>query len=126
MGLYYTQLTVPANRKAATTLPVEGEAVTRVEVRFPPGPQYLTGVRISWGAVQIFPRPAGAYVFGDDEIVFDDMYFQLIEQPTVLTIEGINYDQVYPHTVYIRVKTYEKREEPVSRLAAALSRFFGR
>jgi hypothetical protein len=122
MALYCITLTVPAKGRATETVEVEANFVSSIEVRFPPGPSGLLGVRVLYGAEQIFPKPAQSYVWGDDETVYDDTIWETPAPRCVLTVEGVNLDDTYPHTAYVRILTKKYSEEPVSRLASALAK----
>lgn len=122
MALYCITLTVPPNGKATQTVEIEANFVSSIEVRFPPGPSGLLGIRVLYGAEQIFPKPAQSYVWGDDETVYDDTIWETPSLRCTLTIEGVNLDDTYSHTAYVRILTKKYSEEPVSRLASALAR----
>jgi hypothetical protein len=122
MALYFLTLTVPPGGRAKKDVEIEANFVSSIEVRFPPGPSGLLGVRVLYGAEQIFPKPPNEYVWGDDETVYDDTIWETPSLRCVLTVEGLNLDDTYPHTVYVRILTKTYREEPVSRLASALAR----
>jgi hypothetical protein len=121
MALYCITLTVPAKGRATETVEVEANFVSSIEVRFPPGPSGLLGVRVLYGAEQIFPKPAQSFVWGDDETVYDDTIWETPAPRCTLTVEGVNLDDTYPHTAYVRILTKKYSEEPVSRLAKALA-----
>ena len=122
MALYTVTLTVPPGSRARKSVEIEANFISSIEVRFPPGPSGLLGIRVLYGAEQIFPKPANEFVWGDDETVYDDTIWETPSLRCTLTIEGVNLDDTYPHTAYVRILTKTYKEEPVSRLASALAK----
>jgi len=117
MPIYSKKYVVPAATTQSYDLEAEGDIITYVRLRFPPGPQGLLNVRIKYGIKQIFPFEENTYFAGDNEIIDWQEYFVLPETPCTLTVEAINNDDTYEHSFYLVLVT-QKREHLLSQLIA--------
>lgn len=72
----------------------------RIEIRIPPGPSGLVGVRIVHSGRVVIPYGRNDFLITDDEIVS----WSLESYPTgeAWAIEGFN-EGVYPHTIQFRL-----------------------
>jgi len=112
MPFYSWMFTCPANTAQEWRVEVEGEAVTRVHVGFPPGPQGLLKVAVFYGEKKVYPSLEELWFTGDDvELAFDD-YWELPETPCPLRIVAVNEDEVYEHMFYVRLKTEPLKVKP--------------
>jgi len=129
MPVYSRVFTIPAASEETYGFEVEGDVLTRVRIRFPPGPQGLLKVSLFYGIKQIFPREEDTYFWGDDEIIEWDEYWELPESPCILRIRGVNEDDTYEHSFGL-VIVVQKREYTTASLIAkavgsAIRRVFG-
>jgi len=112
MAIYTIKLTVPANtpvdKPKRTTVDLAKAVLTRISIRIPPGHFALTGLRILYGRLQLWPEESGTWLTGDDEAITWNEYFELPDDPTRLTLEGYNEDDTYEHSFYVRLMTLPK------------------
>jgi len=124
MAIYTAKLTVPAGTPRDSPVSVSVDlakaVLTRILVRIPPGHCAVTGLRILYGRLQLWPEERGTWLSGDDETLTWDEYFELPHDPTRLTIEGYNESTEYEHSFLIRFATLPKR---IALWQLALSRF---
>jgi len=133
VALYTAKLTIPANTPrdspVSTSVKLKRAVLVRISIRIPPGHFALTGLRIKYGRLQLWPEEPDTWLTGDDEAIMWDEYFELPHDPTRLTLEGYNEDVTYEHSFYVRFMTLPKIVAAwmiaVSRLVNLLSRLIG-
>jgi len=112
MAIYTVKLTIPPNTAkdspVSTTVELAKAVLTRMSVRIPPGHCAVTGLRILYGRLQLWPEEKGTWLSGDDETLTWDEYFELPHDPTRLIIEAYNESERYDHTFLIRLTTTPK------------------
>jgi len=115
MPIYTLDFTVMANTPktspAEETIEVEGRFLTRLSIFIPRGHHALTGLTLFYGLEQIFPKPSGTWLKGNDEVFEARLNWRLPLWETKLTFRAYNEDEVYDHTFYSRVETVEELEE---------------
>ena len=105
--MYYdVSFTIPANTAKASPEDLEVKlthgVVHRVEIGFPSGCAGLAHLQIRRGGHQVWPtNPQGSFNTDDYTIPIDD-YYELFEEPYILTLVGWNLDDTYDHTLEIR------------------------
>jgi len=120
----YRITTNPASEKT-TKVKIKGDYLTKVIIRFPPGPQALLHVKIFYGDMQIFPENQDTD-FADDDIVIEwEEFWKLPETETTLTIWTKNEDDTYEHTVHIYLFTRYEKELLSKQIADAISKKIG-
>ena len=77
--------------------------IVRWLVLIPAGMHALAGMRILYGIEQLFPKQKDTWLKGEDESIVVDEWWDLIEQPITLRVQGYNLDDTYDHTFYIRI-----------------------
>ena len=98
-----TDVTVPAGTLITApvrTVPVfaDGELV-RIEMRWPPGPSGLVGLRIGHSGQVIIPRNVITWLITDDEVIGWDV--SGFPDASKWFVDGYNSD-VYDHTIQFR------------------------
>jgi hypothetical protein len=103
---YDVSFTIPANTAKAS--PKEDDVklthgvIHRVEIGFPSGCRGLAHVQIRHGLHQVWPtNPDGDFRADRYTIPIND-YYQLLEEPYILTLVGWNLDDTYDHTLEMR------------------------
>lgn len=96
-------LTVPAGTAIATpvTLPtsMDDGVVQRLEMRWPPGPSGLVGLRLRHSQQVVIPYSVNAWIISDSEPI----YWDLQGYPTGNAWDFLGYNLgVYPHTIQVR------------------------
>lgn len=99
----FTNVTVPAGTAIATPVRIrptfdEGR-VDRIEMRWPPGPSGLVGLRVGHSGQVIIPFDASTYLVTDDEVIGWDI--ENFPEAQAWFIDGYNTD-VYNHTIQFR------------------------
>lgn len=105
--IYGASITASAGGSAAnpdrTTLKVTKGLIWLVEVDFPPGCAGLMNVQILDGKYQICPASVGYSLKGDWALLtYDDLYLKEAA-PWELTIITWNEDELWDHTVQVRI-----------------------
>jgi len=112
MAIYVVKITIPKNTPKISpkevTIELEKAVITRLFIQIPAGHHALTGLRIMYGNLQLFPKEFGMWFTGSDIVLNFDEYFELPENPTILRIEGYNEDDTYAHSFIITIATLPK------------------
>jgi len=108
LPIYSTYLTVPAGSSNETEIWIEGDVITYVSLRFPPGSHALLKISVWYGDKKIFPSEEDEYFQGDGEVIAWQEYFEMPESTMRLIIKGQNDDATYSHSVYLRFATLSK------------------
>jgi len=112
MAVYTIEITVPPKTPpkspTRTSIELKKAVLTRMSVRIPPGHCAVTGLRILYGRLQLWPEEKGTWLSGDDETLVWDEYFDLPHDPTRLVIEAYNESERYDHTFLLRFSTTPK------------------
>jgi len=126
MPIYSKRFTVPALSSKKFEIEVEGDVITYVRIRYPPGPTGLLRVAIHYGEKRIFPHEEDTWFYGDDEIIEWQEYYELPETPCVLKVVAVNDDDTYDHTFYLVLNVQKKEHMIASQIASKLVRMFRR
>ena len=107
MPTYTLDLTIPANTPEISPIEKELEikegVITRISVLIPGGHLALAGFRLLYGIEPIFPAQEAAWIKGNDESFVIDEWWDLVEEPCRLRVQGYNTDETFDHTFYIRI-----------------------
>jgi len=129
MPIYSRKITTDASSEKETTIEIEGDYITYVRIRFPPGPTGLLKVAFFYGIKQIFPWEEGTWFYGDDEIIEWPEFWKMPERKINLKIKTVNDDDTYSHDVYVVLVTMYKHQlvftQLVSSIVSAIKRLFG-
>ena len=125
-------ITVP--RGTERTAPVRKEiglpegVITKVRVRFPPGPRGEVFTAVYQGAHKMWPRGEGNWAWGDDEPIEMTEHVRNITG-WHWTLEGYAPDTVYSHTVWwdfnVLEQEYAEPYSAVQRLVELLKDVIG-
>jgi len=125
MPAYSYRITTNASSDKKTTVNLKGDYLTKVMIRFPPGPQALLHVRIFYGDLQLFPEDKDTD-FADDDLAIEwEEFWELPEKPCPITIYTLNEDDTYAHTVHIYLFTKYKQEMLAEQIAMRLRALLG-
>lgn len=122
--IYSRVFTVSASSSEEFEVEVEGDVISFVRIRFPPGPSGLLKVAIDYGIKRIFPCEEGEWFYGDDEIIQWTEDWTLPETLCKLKIRAVNEDDTYDHKFYLVLQTKWKRETMEYKIAERLIGFF--
>jgi len=117
MPVYSRVFTTPASTTKDFQIIVEGDVITKVWIRFPPGSKGLLHVQIYYGLKQIWPYEEGQFFAGNDEIIEFEEYWELPESPCAFTVHCENYSTQYEHAVYVKMQTERKSVSLARRVA---------
>ncbi|MHC1610729.1 MAG: hypothetical protein ACXQTW_03870, partial [Candidatus Methanospirareceae archaeon] len=70
MTIYSWRITTDPAKEQKVKKEIKGDYITKVIVRFPPGPQGLLHVRFYYGDMQIFPEEKDTD-FADDDLTIE-------------------------------------------------------
>ena len=126
MAIYSRAFTVSASSSQEFELEVEGDVITYVRIRFPPGPSGLLRVAVHYGEKRIFPYEADTWFYGDNEIIEWHEYYELPETPCTLKVIAVNDDDTYDHTFYLVLNVQKREHTTASQIATKLAKAFRR
>jgi len=120
--MYYAwNFILPANQtevtKQVTNLYLEKGTITRAEVIFPVGCANLVFVHINDALHQIWPKDAGIPILvapftftGDGAVITCTDEYEIKEPPFTIQFHGWNTDDVYKHTITVRIQIVPAKE----------------
>ena len=99
----------PANNPVKEDLEIKPGVIKRIEVFFPPGCAAKVNVQIFSGEYQLMPRNEGGVLKGDNYLAHDEPYYEIYDEPAVLTFKGWAPNAKHNHEilVYIEVQKPE-------------------
>lgn len=103
--------------KQKTVLHIERGTIIRCEVSFPSGCCGLVFTHINQVLHQVYPKNPGYQYSGNGETIVSSDEYEIKEEPFQLEFYGWNTDDVYTHTITVRIQLVPKRE--IIRLAVA-------
>ena len=103
--------------KEKTVLLIEKGTIIRCETVFPSGCAGLVYTHIDHALHQVYPKNPDYQYSGNGESIIATDEYELREEPFQLEFYGWNTDEIYDHTVTIRIQIVPKRE--ITRLALA-------
>lgn len=98
-------------------LPLERGTIIRCEVVFPVGCANLVYVHVNQALHQVYPKNPDHQFVGDGAVIVSTDEYEIREEPFQLEFYGWNTDEIYNHTVTVRIQLVPKRE--IVRLALA-------
>jgi len=110
--LYTKTLTVPKNTSTVApkeaTIVVKHPVITKLGVNFPSGCTGMVSVAVFYGKLQIWPSKKGEWVSGDDVTIWDELFFELPEKETTLTLKGYSPNTSYDHDITFYIIAQER------------------
>lgn len=111
---YAWNFTLPANKtEAAKTrqdLDMEKGTITRIEIIFPVGCANLVFVHINDALHQVWPKEPQYKFIGDGATIICTDEYEVSEQPYNLQFHGWNTDEIYDHTITVRIQIVPAKE----------------
>lgn len=93
-----------------TVLKVEKGTITRFELVFPTGCCGLVYVHINQALHQIFPKNPDYQLTGNGSTIVSTDEYPIKEPPFELDFYGFNTDEIYDHTVTVRIQIVPAKE----------------
>lgn len=93
-----------------TILKMEKGTITRCEIVFPTGCCGLVYVHINDGLHQVWPKNPGNQLSGNGGIIASTDEYQIKEPPLELLFYGWNTDEIYDHTITVRLQIVPAKE----------------
>ena len=128
MVLRVAKVCVPANTPSDSPVVYVVElpqgVLTDIRILIPPGHFALTGIRIKYGLETITPWHQEEWVTGDSIVVQDFPNFRLPNDPSYLTVEAYNTDEVFEHCFYLYF-IIKSEEELTTTLLSKFMRWLG-
>ena len=120
--MYYAwNITLEKGNTAATPektiFKLEHGIIVRCEIVFPSGCQGLVNCHINHSLHQVYPKNPDQQYTGNGETIFASDEYELKGEPHQLEFYGWNTDEIYDHTITVRIQIVPKRE--ITRLAIA-------
>lgn len=113
--MYYAwNFTLAADRsevtKTKTDMFMEKGTITKVEIIFPVGCSNLVFVHLDDAAHQVWPKSPDYKFIGDGAHIICTDEYEIKEPPYCIQFHGWNTDEVYPHTVTVRIQIVPAKE----------------
>ena len=77
--------------------------IDEIQIVFPAGCAGLAGIRFFHDTRQILPFNEDAYIFSDAEVIRIPLGFEIHAEPYTVEVRGVNMDDIYSHTVFVRI-----------------------
>ena len=106
-----------AASKTKHILHMERGTITRCEVVFPVGCANLVFVHVNQALHQVYPKNPDMQYIGDGATIVSVDEYEIREEPFQLEFYGWNTDDIFCHTVTVRIQLIPRRE--IVRLALA-------
>jgi len=111
---YAWNFTLPAGKdeadKTKHELYLEKGTITRCEVVFPVGCANLVFVHLNEALHQVYPKDPTYKFIGDGATISCTDEYEIKEQPFTLQFYGWNTDEIYKHTITIRIQLVPAKE----------------
>ena len=111
---YAWDITLTRDRAKATrqktVLKVEKGTVTRFELVFPTGCCGLVYVHINQALHQVFPKNPDYQLTGNGATIVSTDEYEIKEPPLELEFYGWNTDEIYDHTITVRIQLVPAKE----------------
>lgn len=111
---YAWNFTLPANKteagKTKQELYLEKGTITRFEVVFPVGCSNLVFVHINDALHQVYPKDPDYKFIGDGAVIVCTDEYEIEETPYTLQFHGWNTDDLYDHTITVRIQLVPAKE----------------
>jgi len=112
MPVYCEKLTIPANTSESApvslNIVVRQKFITKLEVGFPDGCNYLVKTKIQYGIKQFWPEDPDTWLIGNNETVSWEERYEMPAVNETLTVFGASPGTDYEHNIVIRIMTLPK------------------
>jgi len=99
-----------ATTKTVHELYMEKGTITRVEIVFPVGCANLVHVHLNDALHQVWPKDPQYKFIGDGVVIVCTDEYEIKEPPFTIQFHGWNEDDVYEHTITVRIQIVPAKE----------------
>jgi len=132
MPVYCQKLTIPAgtpeSAPASLNIVIRQKFITKMEIGFPDGCNYMVKANIQYGIKQFWPEDPDTWLIGNGETISWEERYEMPSINETLTVLGASPDTHYDHDVIIRIMTLPKGfyflETLLDRLFSLFKRIF--
>ena len=97
-----------SDNQTRTNLKCAKGVIHKVEIVFPQGCANLVNVQLYLNEHPILPSTQGQKLKGNDETIIIPEFIELENSNNIITIRGWNEDDIYDHTVLVRIYVLPK------------------
>ena len=97
-----------SDNQTRTNLKCAKGVIHKVEIDFPQGCANLVNVQLYLNEHPILPSTQGQKLKGNDETIIIPEFIELENSNNIITIRGWNEDDIYDHTVLVRIYVLPK------------------
>lgn len=105
-----TPANTPEANKKKTDIKLTLGVIHQIDFVFPPGCAGLAYLAVNNGLHQIWPTNPGEYFHTDGETISFKEFYELKNDPHILSVYSYNLDDTYDHVVVVRLGVLKKTE----------------
>jgi len=110
--LHSKHILIPANTTSSnpkiTRFKINKGVIYRVWVDFPPGCAGLVRLRMYHEGHPFLPVDKDAYITGDNFVFVYPVFYEVLEEPMIISVECWNLDDTYSHTIHVQLLVINK------------------
>jgi len=84
---------------------IEGDVITLVQIKLPPGQRGTLWIKLLYGEHQIIPYEEEQWIFGDGDVFNIDELIEIEGKRYPLRVVAKNMSTCYPRSFFLRVQT---------------------
>jgi len=112
MPVYCQKLTIPAgtpeSAPASLNIVIRQKFITKMEIGFPDGCNYMVKAKIQYGIKQFWPEDPDTWLIGNGETISWEERYEMPSINETLTVLGASPGTTYPHDIVVRIMTLPK------------------
>ena len=112
MPIYSEKLTIPANtpenNPVSLDIVIQQKYITKMEIGFPDGCNYMVEAKIQYGIKQFWPEDPDTWIIGNGETISWEERYEMPSVNETLTVYGASPGTSYDHNLVIRIMTLPK------------------
>ena len=109
MPIYSEKLTIPVNTSenspVSLGIVLKQKLITKMEIGFPDGCNYMVKTKIQYGIKQFWPERRNTWLIGNNETISWEEKFEMPSINETLTVYGASPNTQYDHEIAIRIMT---------------------
>ena len=112
MPIYCEKLEIPKdtpeNNPVLLNVQIKQKLITKMEVSFPDGCNFMVKAKIQYGIKQFWPEGKETWLIGNGETISWEERYEMPAIDEVLTVFGASPGTDYNHTIVLRIMTLPK------------------